>query len=399
MGERYRELAVLGSRLCEPLTGVGRYLEKLLEHWAATDHPFERIRVYAPGRPRVRAEALGGRNAVTVIPPRLSPLWWEHAQAPAAMRHADVVFAPYILPWTMASRGVVSSLGIYDGRPGDFPWLARLRTTPLFRHSARRALAVIANSESTRADLVRHYGVPRERIEVVLLGADERLSPGESPQQPLPEEVRRRFGAPAQPFFLFVGKISKRRNIPLLLASFAEAVRRRDLPHSLVIIGPDAWGVDPLGLAQRLGVRNRVHWIEHVAMPDLLHFYRAARAFALPTEHEGFSLTIVEAMACGTPAIVFEHAALQGPVRDAVQTADATNLADVLARVAESGALYDELRRKGLECAARYRWSDTAAATMDVLARRRGPTAASHYRESDRDEGFPGIFSRRPVSH
>lgn len=369
MAERFGELAVVGARLAEPLTGVGRYLEKLLEHWALLDHPFERIVVYAPGKSRLAAAALGGRNAECVIPQRISPLYWEQVQLWRALRGAEVIFAPYTLPLLAAPRGVVSNLGIYEGRPGDFPWTARARTMPLFRASARRAAAVLANSNSTRNDVARHFGLSLERIEVVLMGADERLEPAAQAEQPLPNAVRQRYGLSPRPFFLFVGKLSKRRNIPLLVESFARAIRDSDLPHHLVIAGPDAWGVDPLGQASRFDCRNRVHWIEHLPMEDLAHFYRAARAFVLPTEHEGFSLTIVEAMACGTPAIVFKHPGLEPAVEHAAQVADASNLAEVMTAVACNDALAGRLRHQGLECAARYRWSDAAAQTMDAISR------------------------------
>ncbi len=367
MAERFGELAVIGARLAEPLTGVGRYLEKLLEHWAELDHCFERIVVYAPSKTRLSAKALGGRNSERVIPQRVSPLFWEQAQMIGPLRRADLIFAPYTLPLALASRGVVSNLGVYEGRPADFPWTARLRTIPLFRASVRRAGAVLANSESTRNDLVRHFGIEPNKISVVLMGADERLAPGERLEQPMPDEVRRRWNLPDAPFFLFVGKLSKRRNVPLLVEAFAQAVARRDLPHHLVIVGPDAWGVDPMAQAERLGRGGRVRWIEHLPMDELAHLYRGARAFVLPTEHEGFSLTIVEAMACGTPAIVFDHPGLEAPVREAALTTDPAGLPGALAAVAVDDQQALRLRSRGLACAARYRWSDAAARTMESL--------------------------------
>ena len=381
MARRFGELAVIGARLAEPLTGVGRYLEKLLEHWAESDHPFERINVYTPAESRLTSRALQGRTSERIIPQRISPLFWEQAQLPPQLRRAEIIFAPYTLPLLLASRGVVSNLGIYEGRPGDFPWTARMRTTPLFRASARRALAVLANSESTKADLIRHFRVPPQKIQVALMGADERLSPGEIPEQPLPEAVRRRYAAPEQPFFLFVGKLSKRRNIPLLLESLAAAARESGLPHHLVIIGPDAWGLDPLGRAERLGCGDRVHWIEHVPMSDLVHFYRAARAFVLPTEHEGFSLTIVEAMACGTPALVFDHPGLEEAVRNAACIADCESLSQAMSTIAHDDRQVAALRRKGLACASRYHWSDAAEQTMEAICRAADRRPPSRVRE------------------
>ncbi len=367
MPEALGELAVIGARLAQPLTGVGRYLEKLLEHWADADHPFERIVVYAPGKTQLSERALRGRNRERIIPQRISPLFWEQAQLLPALRCAEIVFAPYTLPLWLASNGVVSNLGIYDGRPGDFPWTARIRTTPLYRASARRALAVMANSESTRDDLMRHYGIPSSKICVALMGADERLSPGETLETPPPEALRRKYGIPAAPLFLFVGKLSKRRNVPLLIEAFATAVQQGGVPQHLLIVGPDGWGLDPLGQAARLGVCDRVHWVEHIPMDELVHFYRAARAFVLPTEHEGFSLTIVEAMACGTPAIVFDHPGLEPAVRDAAYVVDRAGLASGLVRMAGSDDAAADFRQRGLDCAVHYRWSETSVKTMAAI--------------------------------
>ena len=82
---------------------------------------------------------------------------------------------------------------------------------------------MIANSTSTKQDVVRYLGAPPDNVDVVLLGADESLSPGETSPAPLPAELRRRYGIPEGPYFLLAGKLSKRRNVPLLIEAFAEA--------------------------------------------------------------------------------------------------------------------------------------------------------------------------------
>ncbi|MCB1022046.1 MAG: glycosyltransferase, partial [Acidobacteria bacterium] len=284
------ELAVIGKRVCEPLTGVGRYLECLLRWWGRMDVPFERIRLYAPGRPNLPADALATAELVE-IPMRGSPLIWENVTLARHLGPHELVFGPYTLPWSVTGRGVASNLGIYDGRPGDFPWHARLRTTPFFRHSARHARRVIANSASTKNDLVQLYGADPDKVDVVLLGADETLAPrGDEPVSP-PAHVLAKYGIPAGPFFLFVGKLSVRRNVPMLIEALALARAQGAVAERVVLVGPDHWGLDPLGLAARAGVGDAVIWAPHAPMHDLAHLYRAATAFVLPSEHEGFSLT------------------------------------------------------------------------------------------------------------
>jgi len=368
-----KHLAVIGRRLCEPLTGVGRYLQSLLYHWGRSETPFRRITVFAPGQPNLPAGTIRPPVEVRIVPSHVSPLLWENVLLPPRMGGVDLVFGPYTLPWVLAGRGVVSNLGIYESRPADFSMLDRLRTTPFFKHSARKARWVLANSESTKNDLVHHYGVDPARTQVVYLGVDPELRPAEGADAAeLPPAIRERYGLPAGPFFLFVGKLSKRRNIPMLLEAFARLRSSRGVPHSLVIIGPDYLGLDVPRRAAALSVPEAVHYRPHVPMEFLVDFYRATTAFVLPTEHEGFSLTIPESMACGAPVIVFDHAALEAGLREAawvIQEPSAEKLCDAMGRVVSDTAFRAGLRQASLQCAERFSWQETARLTMAALER------------------------------
>lgn len=368
-----KHLAVIGRRLCEPLTGVGRYLQSLLYHWGRTETPFSRITVYTPGEPNLPAGTIQPPVEVRIVRSRMSPLLWENVALPPRMTGVDLVFGPYTLPWVLAGRGVVSNLGIYESRPADFSILDRLRTTPFFKHSARKARWVLANSESTKNDLTRHFGVDPAKTEVVYLGVDPELGPAtDAASAGLPEALRERYGLPPGPFFLFVGKLSKRRNIPMLLEAFAQLRGGGEVPHSLVIIGPDYLGVDVPGRAAELSVGDSVHYRPHVPMEFLVDFYRAAEAFVLPTEHEGFSLTIPESMACGAPVIVFDHAALEAGLREAawvIEQPSAEKLCESMRRVIADTAFRAQLRSASLDCAKRFRWEQTARQTMAALTR------------------------------
>ena len=133
-----------------------------------------------PATPHLDDEAFGAKVEFRVVPSSLPPLVWENIVLPAAMDKFDILFAPYTLPWGLARRGVVSNLGIYESRPGDFPTWERLRSTPFFHHSVGEARLVIANSDSTRDDLVRFYGARRESTRVILPGVDAAYTPMDS---------------------------------------------------------------------------------------------------------------------------------------------------------------------------------------------------------------------------
>ena len=374
------KLAIIGRRLCEPLTGVGRYLEYLLQHWAR-DSRFSRIVVFTPSEPNLGTKNLGPAMELRVIPSRLPPLLWENILLPPLLPQMtggfDLIFAPYTLPWSLAEGGVVSNLGIYESRPGDFSLSERLRSTPFFHHSCRQARLVLANSASTRDDLVRYYGTDPSKIRVVYPGVDPEFSPAnEGIESESPGMTPGGFAIPAAPFFLFVGKLSRRRNVPLLLESFRQLKEHAKLPHALVIVGPDVSGVNVAGRAAAMSIGGSVDYRAYAGKAELIELYRAATAFVLPTLHEGFSFTALEAMACGAPVVIFDHAALEQGVREAafvVEDTTAAGLGNALRTVAEQVSLRVKLRQTGLDCAAGFSWRKTADETAAALAGEQSP--------------------------
>jgi glycosyltransferase involved in cell wall biosynthesis len=103
---------------------------------------------------------------------------------------------------------------------------------------------------------------------------------------------------------------------------------------------------------------------------ELVPVYCAADAYVLPSSSEGFSLTMAEAMACGTPVITVNRAAL-GEVAHGfgltIEAPELDQLTDALRRVVGDAALHAELRRKGLERAKELCWPVAAHRTLEVL--------------------------------
>ncbi len=358
-------LTVIARRLAAPLTGVGRYLEYLLYHWSRRDSPFDRILVYAPSEPAVAPGTLAGPVELRLLPSRLPPLLWENLGLPGRMEKTDVIFGPYTLPWRYQGAGVVSNLGIYESRPEDFSWWQRARTSPFFRHSARRARLVIANSDSTRRDLVTYYGIEESKIRVIFPGVDDAFHPLDG--DAIPKRLADKYNLPAGPFFLFVGKLARRRNIPMLLDAFRKL---HPGAHSLLIVGPDYLGVDAPRLIAERGLEKAASYIPFAPREDLIELYSAATAFVLPTLHEGFSFTILEALACGAPVVTFDHPPLrEAGVHEAVLIAPPTTegLFEAMHDLIQHPERRAELRRLGLACAARFSWKQVAIDTMAVL--------------------------------
>lgn len=362
-------LAIDGYRAAGQRMGVGRHIEYLLRSWAGKELPFQSVRVITPepldGLPRDE------RFSYEVLPTRGPGLWWQNARLRPRVRDADVLFAPYVLPPGYGGRSVVLNCAIYEGAFAEtFPgWRSRVRSRH-FAHSARRANRVIAISESAKSDLGSFYDVPAEQVDVVWPGVDEIFRPmRDGEREQVDEAVARVLGERA-PYFLFVGKLSLRRSVPQLLEAFARVVAARP-ELRLLLVGQNTSNLSLDEDVARLGMEHAVCHVDFVDHPTLALLYRGARAFVLPTAHEGFSATINEALASGTPALVREHRSLYEGGLDgavlAVSDSEPTTLADALERLADDDALCADLSRRGPVAMAPFTWDECARRTMTVL--------------------------------
>jgi glycosyltransferase involved in cell wall biosynthesis len=288
------------------------------------------------------------------------PLVWKHLALPLALRRDScaVFHSPTgTLPLWAPCRQVVT---IHDLFAAIEPrWFSRrmgsqLRLTQ--QRAARTAERVIAVSESTRSDLVERYHVTPDKIGVVYNGIDHtRFVPAEIDA----EAVARRYGV-RYPFILCVGSLMPWRNAPRLLRAASR------LDFGLLFVGRDIWGTDP---TQRLAAEHGWDWARfagYVADADLPELYAAAQVFAYPSLYEGFGIPPLEAMACGTPVVASTRGALPEVLGDAallVDPDDESALAEALQAAAQDQG---NLRRRGLERAARYRWDAAADQTWQI---------------------------------
>jgi glycosyltransferase involved in cell wall biosynthesis len=355
------------SRLRGPRTGVGRYLERLLAGWATLPLPFDQIRLFSPAV--VAGLPSDERFRVEILPASAGGIWWQSVRLGPAARGVDLFFAPYTLPPGLRSRTVLANLGILSGPHAVGGLQARGRYLHA-RWSARRADMVLVHSETTRQDLERYYRVKPQALRLVHLGVDARFRPARPDEShELGDEIERIVG-PVSRYLLFVGKISGRRHLPSLVEALA-LLRSEQDDLSLIVVGPNT---DKLQLEELLAghdLQDAVRYFEFLDHDQLAPLYRGASAFVLPTIQEGFSATILEALASGCPVVTVDHAALdEKRVRSAVVTVDTPDpeaLREAVNRVLDNSRLRAELRARGLEIAALFSWDATAGETIRIL--------------------------------
>lgn len=280
----------------------------------------------------------------------------------------DVLHVTYHAPPRSPCRTVVTVHDLsFMAFPNTFGPRDLLVLSTLVPLSARRARAVIVPSEHTRRDLIRAYGLPPDKIVVTPEAADARFSPSEDAGAD--RAVVRRLGL-VRPYILALGTLQPRKNFERLVEAYAALRRSGRTDHHLVIVGKAGRAAARLReRIARLGLEERVHLRGYLAAADVPAVYRAATCFVFPSLYEGFGLPVLEAMACGTPVIASNQAAVPEVAGDAAVLVDpyrVGELAGAIERVLADPALRARLRAGGLARAATFSWEETARRTAEV---------------------------------
>jgi glycosyltransferase involved in cell wall biosynthesis len=298
---------------------------------------------------------------------RAGRIFHEQAALGSWLRSArmDVVHgAAYVLPLGWDGPSVVT---IHDtitlSHPQWCKWANALHYREVMTRSALAADVVLTPSEEARSQVVARLGVARSRVRVAALGVDEEFAPaGEAAVA----AVRERYGIGA-PYLLCVGNIEPRKNLPAVVEAFE--VFAREAPHELAIVGKRGWRWRPsIEAITASSVAGRIRTPGYVADEDLPALYSGADALVQWSLHEGFGLAPLEAMACGTPAVVSDGGALAEVAGEAAEVvpleAGPEGLADALVAVVGDEARRQAMIERGLTHAASFTWRRHAAAAL-----------------------------------
>jgi len=351
-------------------TGVARVIHSILLEWQRLPMPFDEVRLLTP-RPLPKGLIPAHpKFREVVVGPDVPGLLWEQVILPARVRDLDVFLAPsdtmpVVAPW----KRVVMMYAYSPEMAASFPWSARIRWEPFARNAARHGDAIIVSSRNILETLELGLGVEvaRERVHYAPLAADARFHP-RAAEDPELTAALARYGVADLPYILFVGKLSRRRHIPELLAAFREI--SGEVPHRLLLAGPNLLQLDVDGLIEDLGLRGRALYHGFVPDADVPLLYAGAGLFVLASEGEGFSLTTLEAMQSGVPVITLDRPNMIEVTEGAahlVPDGQTETLTAALRAVLHDPARHAELRRRGLERTRALTWRSMAQRSLDVL--------------------------------
>jgi glycosyltransferase involved in cell wall biosynthesis len=352
--------------------GLGRYSEQLA-HTLATQHPGKIALFYNQGKghhlpPRLlplprRSIALGYKPwRMSVLLAHLSHVRFDHLVPGAEVFHSTehLLFPLRQVPTVLTVHDLIYKLYPSYHKRLNFWYLNT--AMPLY---CRRASAIIAVSEATRQDIMRHYSVDPAKIHVVYEAAAAHFRP------PAADDVARaraHYDLPAH-FLVHLSTIEPRKNLDRLLDALQRL--RHDIPDlQLVLVGARGWLYDDFfARVEREGLSGVVRALGWVPDEDLPAVLAAADLAVQPSLYEGFGLPILEAMASGQVVAASNsssHPEVGGNAAVYFDPENVEEMAAVIKRLLDDAGEKAERRRLGIEQAAKFSWQRAAEETYAV---------------------------------
>ena len=351
-------------------SGSGFYIEHLVPRMLAAGRTHEFVLVTYPEQ-SVAAQASARRLVCPRLAPGVSALW-DQAVLPMRLRqhridlyHGLKLLGPFVsgCPQVRSAHSItVDYKGVYPTTLSRAAYWNVLGTH-LFRRSAR----IVAVSRFVADFLVEALGISPSRIVVIPNGVDPRFRPLDerAAVAALPAALRHRT------FLLAVGNVVPVKNHLTAVAAFRAVVERfPDL--RLVICGraDHPYSARVKAAVVDGGLADRVHFLGFVDSDALVALYNRAALLLLPSLTEGFGLSVLEAMACGTPVIASATGASAEVGADAVALIDDPMNVQAWSSMTEqllsAPRRRQEMSAAGRLHAARFTWEAAAQAVLDV---------------------------------
>lgn len=235
----------------------------------------------------------------------------------------------------------------------------------------QRADHLIANSESTKRDIVNILNYPPEMVTTIHLGVGKQYRPREIDR----EALRSEWGLPTgTSLALYVGSDEERKNIPTIVQACSQ-LRDEGVPVHFVKVGTPKDHGDrrrTMTAVERYDMTDHVTFTGRVGEDRLIDLYNLSDVFVFPSEYEGFGLPPLEAMACGTPVVTSNRASLPEVVGEAgltVDPDDCDSLVNEIAKILTDKQYASDLTDASLSRARQFTWTQTATETARVYER------------------------------
>lgn len=274
-----------------------------------------------------------------------SPLHLEYLSGPTDLIHLS--------DWTAPVTRVPTVTTVHDLAFIKYPETV----DPLIRHTQSVRLSrivshgnhIIADSLSTKNDLIEKYHLNASQIDVVYPGISHSYLPASLTEI---DRVKKKYSLPSH-FILSLGTQEPRKNLERLVEA------TKDLTYPLVIAGKYGWG-------KKLDSPAHVKVLGFVDEKDLPALYSSATVFCYPSLYEGFGFPVLEAMACGVPVVTSNVSSLPEVAGTAAILVDPLSLGSIRSGIEQAITTREKMIKKGIQQAKKFNWDKTARQVLAI---------------------------------
>jgi len=302
---------------------------------------------------------------------KLMPALWLSREKPAVLfspSHYTAPLAPCPTICSIMDLGYLNSSEQFT--KGTFWQLKYWSAISIFRSKL-----VLAISNATKEDIVRHYPSASKKTMVTYLGFDEQRFNTEISDQDV-RRIKNRYDI-VDDYILYLGTLKPSKNVEGLLRAFQLVVNnRRSLASNLrlVIVGKKGWMYEQIyKLVHQLKLGNLVTFTDFLPEVDKPALLKGAQVLVSPSFWEGFGLHVLESMACGTPVVASNRGSFPEIVEEAGVLVDPTSVTEIAGGIRQVLALNQKemavLKEKMELQAKKFTWEKASLKTLDAIKR------------------------------
>lgn len=257
--------------------------------------------------------------------------------------------------------------------PNVFPKVRKTKIKATLSLMVKKADEIIAVSNSTKKDIIDIFKYPEEKIKVIYSGFDKRLFEQSKVSR---EKVLEKYAINNnKKYILFLGTIEPIKNIFRLLEAYKIFKERyakngQKCNYKLVLAGKKGWLADEYKqIAKDLGIAKDIVFTGYVVGDELVPLFKNADFFVMPSLYEGFGMTVLEAFATETPAIVSEVSSIPEVAGEAVyfiNPLDTQSIVNAMIKFSMDENLKNEYRERGRKRLEKFDWEKCARETLEI---------------------------------
>lgn len=355
------------------MTGIERYISELIKNVTLIDDTKQFVLFFCGHEPIPDLKL--SKNVSTYISRKntknrsLRIIWEQFLLAKELKENQISLFhgPSFVAPLLKPCKYVVTVHDLsYYLFPKSLTGITRLYFSVFLPYSLKKADKIIADSHSTKKDIMRLFRISETKIKVIHLGIDKLYTSVKNKR--FLGEIKTKYNLP-QKFILFTGMLSPRKNLPRMLRAFS-SIKKNGWPHKFVIVGAKGWLYDSIfAQVKKLNLEKEVIFTEYVPDKDLPAFYTLADLFMFSTLYEGFGLPILEAMACGCPVVTSTTSSMPevaGKAALLVNPRDTKAIADAIESILRDKKLRNKLIKRGFRQIQNFSWKKTAKETLKI---------------------------------